>query len=117
MALIPNYWEFKTPIKAHKDVLVWRPYAGPTQTRTFGAGAVQHEYELGNSDDEEDQFFEIKTFWIDRYPGVSFELYDPISDETRSFEFDSDLSFHYNENGGVAWKVLIKEVYPYAIIP
>lgn len=117
MALIPNYWQLKTPIKAHKDVLIWRPYAGPTQTRTFGSGAAQHEYELGNDDSEIDQFEELREFWDDHYPGVSFELNDPVTQETRAYEFDSDLSFNYNENGGVAWKVLIKEIFPYVVIP
>jgi hypothetical protein len=114
--VFPNYWAWRTPIHAKKDVLVWRPIFGPSQTRGFGDGSAIHDWELGNEDSEITRFDAIKAFWEYHHPGRQFDLVDPVREERRTYEFDSDLDYHYNDSGGVTWSVRIKEAYPYAAI-
>lgn len=113
MATIPNYWVWKTPIVAQKDVGRFKPYSGPSQTRGFGNGNPCHKWELGNDDSDHDEFAEIKTFWDDNYPGVEFDLYDPQLDESRVYEITSNFTEHYNHADSYAWSFTIEEVFPY----
>lgn len=116
MEVIPNYWEWKTPITAKKKVLAFEPYYGPRQTRTFGLGDPQHDWELGNNDSSYENFIEIKEFWNEHYPGVDFYLYDPPLDETRVYQIDSDMAESYNHADSFAWSFRIKESFPYTVI-
>jgi hypothetical protein len=116
MDVIPNTWEMKTPIEAKKSVLIFRPYFGPTQTRSFGAGDPSHDWELGSSDSARDDYIEIKHFWDDHFPGIQFYLYDVELDETRVYEIISDFSGHYNTPDSYAWSFRISECYPFTVI-
>lgn len=116
MDVIPNFWVWKTPITAKKDVLVFTPIFGPSQTRSFGDGNPHHDWELGNDDSDHDDFLEIKEFWDNHYPGVQFYMYDPQLNETRTYEIDSDFSEHYNHADSYSWSFRIKECYPFAVI-
>ena len=114
-ALFPAYWQYRIPIKATKPVLAFKPTYGPTQTRTYGPGALQLDWELGNDDNSWAEFMEVRDFWAYHYPGKVFDLIDPLIPERRSYEFDSDLSYQYNPSGdSFAWSVRIREAYPYA---
>lgn len=113
---IPNYWTYQNPIEATKDTLRFTPYFGPEQTRGFGDGGAHHNWEIGDDDSDHDNFVTIKSFWETNFPGVHFYLYDPQLDETRTYEIDSTLTFHYNHQDSYSWKMKIKEVYPYTKI-
>jgi len=115
-AIIPNYFGWKTPIHAKKDVLIFKPIYGPTQTRGFGDSSAIHDWELGNDDSEVDNFDELKAFWDWHHPGRQFDLDDPITLERRVYETDSDLDYHYLDSGGVTWAMRIKEAYPYTVV-
>lgn len=114
-AIIPNYWTWKTPIHAKKDVLIFRPIYGPSQTRGFGDSSPIHDWELGNEDSEIDRFQEIRDLWDWHHPGRQFDLIDPVLEERRTYETDSDIDYHYNDSGGVTWHLRIKEAYPYVV--
>lgn len=115
-AVIPNFWTWRNPIHAKKDVLIFKPVYGPTQTRGFGDSSPIHDWELGNEDSEIDNFLELKAFWDWHHPGRPFDLVDPVLEERRTYESDSDLNYHYNDSGGVSWSMRIKEAYPYAVV-
>lgn len=115
-AVIPNYWEYRNPVEAVKKKLEFEPVWGPTQHRTFGSPNSQHKWELGADDSSYEEFFEIKPFWDWHDPGKNFLLWDPISNETRRYETDSNFGFIYKEGDSFSWKFRIKEVWPYAII-
>lgn len=118
MDTIPNYWAYKAPIEAEKDVLIFRPIYGPSQTRGFGDGSPIHKWEIGNDDSDQTNFLAIKAFWVAKYPGVAFILNDVVIGEKRAYEFDSNLAYQYNPGGeSYSWSVRIKEVYPYVVIP
>jgi hypothetical protein len=111
--VIPNFWTWKTPITAAKSVLVFRPYYGPVQTRTFGIGELQHAWELSNDDSSYADFNTIKTFWNTNYPGIDFYLYDPQLNETRLYQIDSDFAESYNHQDSFSWGFRIRETFPY----
>lgn len=113
---IPNTWDYKRPITAHKDVLVFQPYFGPRQTRTFGDGSEQHSWEIGNDDTDRTDFIAMKTFWNTHFPGVPVYLYDPQLDEHRTYEIDSDMNISYAAGESYAWSYKIREVYPYTAV-
>lgn len=114
-AIIPNYWTWKTPIHAKKEGLIWRPIYGPTQSRGFGNSSAIRDWELGNDDSEIDKFKELYAFWNYHHFGRQFDLSDPVLEERRTYEIDSDLDYHYNDSGGVTWSLRIKEAYPYVV--
>lgn len=116
MDVIPNFWEWKTPITARKNVLKFKPYAGPSQTRTFGTSQPFHDWELGNGDSSFENFQTIKAFWNTHHPTPSFYLYDPVLDETRTYEIDSDFAETYNHQDSYSWSFRISELYPYTRI-
>lgn len=116
MDTIPNFWVWKTPITASKAVLMFTPYWGPTQSRSFGDGSPSHNWELGNDDCSHEDFNTIKTFWATHYPGIQFYLYDPQLNESRIYEIDSDFGEHYNDGDSYSWSFRIKEAYPYTRI-
>jgi hypothetical protein len=113
---IPNFWTYKDPINAKKAALIFTPIWGPTQTRSFGDGSAQHDWELSNDDSSHEDFLTIKAFWVAKYPGVQFYLYDVQLNETRVYEIDSDFSEHYNHQDSYAWSFRIKECHPFAVI-
>lgn len=114
-AIIPNYWTWKNPIHAKKDGLIWRPIYGPSQSRGFGDSSAIHDWELGNDDSEIDRAVEMLAFWDYHHPGRQFDLDDPVLEERRTYEIDSDIDYHYNDSGGVTWSFRIKEAFPYAV--
>lgn len=116
MDRISNFWEWKNPVTAKKTVLVFQPISGPSQSRSFGDNVPIHEWELGAADSSHEEFTEVKAFWDSHYPGDTFELFDPQSEEIRIFEFDSDFSLHYNDADSYSWSVRIREVFPYEVI-
>lgn len=116
-AVIPNYWEYQNPVEAVKNKLEFTPIAGPTQHRTFGGPAPQHRWELGAEDSDQSQYLEMKTFWDWHDPGKNFLMWDPVVNETRRYETDSNFSFIYKVGDSYSWKFRIKEVWPHAIIP
>jgi hypothetical protein len=113
---IPNTWDYKKQITAAKKVLVFEPYSGPRQTRTFGDGTPIHSWEIGNEDSDRADFIAIKQFWDDHYPGIPFYLYDPQVDEYRTFEIDSDFAQTYAQGESYSWGFRIKEVFPYLAV-
>jgi hypothetical protein len=114
-AIIPNYWTWRNPIHAKKEGLIWRPIYGPTQTRGFGDSSAIHDWELGNDDSEIEKFEEMYAFWNYHHFGRQFDLNDPVLEERRTYEIDSDIDYHYNDSGGVTWSLRIKEAYPYVV--
>lgn len=116
MEILPNYWTYKSPIEAKKDVLKFRPYSGPNQTRSLSGEDEYHEWEIGNDDSDHDNFLALKAFWRVHYPGVQFYLHDVQLDETRVYEIDSNLSEHYNHQDSYSWKMRISEAFPYTVI-
>jgi hypothetical protein len=116
MEVLPNYWEYKSPAEARKDVSVFTPYWGPDQTRGYGDGSPRHHWELGNADSAREDAIEMKAFWGEHFPGIQFYMYDPEVDETRVYTFDSNYGFHYNPGDSHAWSVRIKEAWPYTRI-
>lgn len=117
MDTIPNYWEWKNPVEAKKDVRVFRPYYGPSQTRGFGNSSAIHEWELGADDSDFDDFTEMKEFWNSHYPGIPVILFDPVLIEARVYEINSDFSALYNPGGNsFSWKFRIREAYPYETV-
>lgn len=114
---IPNTWDYKRPITAHKSVLVFNPYFGPRQTRTFGNGNPEHAWEIGNDDTDRTDFIAQKTFWNSHFPGIPVYLYDPQIDEYRTYEIDSDFNYSYSPGDSYSWSYKIKEVYPYTANP
>lgn len=116
-AVLPNYWARRTPITAKKDVQIFRPKYGPTQSRGTGLNEDIHEWELSNEDSTEERFKELRIFWRYHHPGKQFDLVDPFLQERRTYIFDSDLAWNYNDRGGVTWSTRIKEEYPYAVTP
>jgi len=114
-AIIPNYWAWKTPIHAKKEGLIFRPIYGPTQTRGFGDSSAIHDWELGNDDSEIEKFQEMYAFWNYHHFGRKFDLNDPVLEERRTYETDSDIDYHYNDSGGVTWSLRIKEAFPYVV--
>lgn len=115
METIPNFWAYKTPIEAKKEVLLFKPYSGPTQTRSFGSGAPQHHWKLGDPDINHEDFLEIKEFWDTHFPGVQFYLWDPQLDESRVYEIVSNFANHYNTEDSYSWSFRISECYPYTV--
>lgn len=115
-ALLPVLWSMGNPITAHKEILYWRPTEGPSQSRTFGSGKHIRDWELSNDDNSYLEFLEIKDFHLFHFPGMVFDLYDPILEERRTYEIDSDMNYHYNTADSYAWSFRIKEAYPYALV-
>ncbi len=116
-AILPNYWEFQNPLEAIKKKLEFEPIAGPTQHRTFGGSAPQHRWELRSDDSSLEERNEMKAFWDWHDPGKQFLMWDPVINETRRYETDSNWSELYKVGDGFSWKFRIKEIWPYAIIP
>lgn len=117
-AVIPNYWEYQNPLEAVKKKLEFEPIAGPTQHRIFGGNSnPQHRWELGANDSSFDERNEMKAFWDWHDPGKLFLMWDPVINETRRYETDSNWSELYKPGDSFSWKFRIKEVWPYAIIP
>lgn len=115
--IIPNYWARKTPITAKKEVQIFRPKYGPSQSRGVGLGELIHEWELGNEDSIEERFIELKAFYDYHHPGIQFDMVDPFLQERRTYVVDSDIAYNYNDRGGVSWSFRIKEEYPYVVTP
>jgi hypothetical protein len=116
-AVIPNYWSFKNPVRARKEVQVFRPKYGPTQTRGFGLGELIHDWELSNPNNEVERFKELKAFYGYHHPGKLFDLIDPVLGERRVYLFDSELEYDYTPEGMISWRVRIAEQYPYVATP
>lgn len=115
-AVIPNYWIWKTAIHAKKPILIFRPIFGPSQSRGFGDNSAVHDWELVNDDCSYEHFIEMRSFWDYHYPGKQFDLIDPVLNERRTYEADSDLDFSYNHADSFTWGARIKEAYPYALV-
>lgn len=115
-AIIPNYWTWKTPIVAKKEVLTFKPIYGPTQTRGFGDSPAMHDWELGNDDSSFENFQEIKAFWNWHHPGLQFDMIDPVQVERRRYEVDSDYGFQYNHADSYQWSFRIREAWPFHVI-
>lgn len=116
--ILPNYWTFKDPVHAKKEVQIWRPISGPSQSRSFGDPTKAiHDWELSDDDSSYENFLEMKAFWLYHYPGRQFDMVDPVLLERRTYEFDSDFDSMYNHQDSYTWSVRIKEAYPYAVIP
>jgi hypothetical protein len=115
-AIIPNFWKWQNPVHATKDVLIFKPIFGPTQTRGFGDGSPILGWELSNDDSSYDNFIELKAFWDYHHPGRQFDMIDPNIPERRTYETDSDLDYSYNHADSVTWAMRIKESYPYALV-
>jgi len=115
-AILPNYWDYKNPVHAKKNVLIWRPIHGPSQSRGFGDNKPIHDWELGNDDSSYENYLEMKAFWDYHYPGKLFDMIDPVLLERRVYEIDSDFDSLYNHQDSYAWSMRIKEAYPYAVI-
>lgn len=115
-AIIPNFWKWQTPIHAKKDVLIFKPIFGPTQTRGFGDGAPILDWELSNDDSSYADFIELKAFWDYHHPGKQFDMVDPNIPERRTYETDSDFDYSYNHADSVTWACRIKEAYPFVAV-
>lgn len=115
--VLPQLWTWKAPITIDKDVLVFKPYYGPSQTRSFGPGDSFHSWEIGDDDADELSYNTMLQFWENHYPGVEFFMYDPQLDETRTYEIDSGFGAMYNHSVSYSWKFRIKESYPYTVTP
>jgi hypothetical protein len=115
-AIIPNFWRWQNPIHAQKDVLIFKPIFGPTQSRGFGNSSPIHAWELSNDDSSYDNFIELQAFWNYHHPGRQFDLIDPNMPERRTYETDSDMDYSYNHADSVTWAMRIKESYPYTAV-
>lgn len=116
--LVPQIWGWKVPKHAKKNVRIFTPEYGPTQTRGFGDNPDMHEWELGAESTSYESFILMKAFWDFHHPGRQFDLVDPILNERRRYETDSDFDFHNPDNHGNkwSWACRIKEAYPFALI-
>lgn len=115
-SVIPNYWEYRNSLEVVKEKLEFKPKTGPTQHRTFGNNLPQHRWELGADDSSYDEYLEMKAFWDWHDPGKPFLMWDPVVNETRRYETDSNWSGLYKEGDSFSWKFRIKEVWPYALV-
>jgi hypothetical protein len=114
-AYVPNYWEFANQLDVIKKLLEFEPLDGPTQHRIF-TSASQHKWELGADDSSQTEYLEMRAFWEYHHPGKQFLLWDPVINEIRRYETDSDWSGVYKPGDSYSWKFKIKEVWNYAIV-
>lgn len=113
MAVLPNYWSWKNPVIMKKDVLIFKPISGPKQTRTLSPSA--HNWELGNEDTSYERFLEMEAFWDAHHPGKKFAMIDPVKNERRTYQTDSDYNGHYNSADSFSWSGRIEEAWPYVV--
>jgi hypothetical protein len=115
-ALLPPYWAWRQPVAAEKAALIFRPIYGPSQSRSFGDNSHIRNWELSNDDSSFENWQEIVAFHLWHFPGILFDMVDPVIPERRRYEIDSNLNFHYNHADSYAWSFRIKEAYPFALI-
>lgn len=114
MAIVPNTWEFKSPGQETKDVLIFKPQAGPTQTRSLSDW--YSTWDIGAEDASYDEFQEMRAFIKAHYPGKIVALDDPVVRERRFFKFTAPFNKAYNPGDGFAWNSKIEEQWPYTVV-
>lgn len=112
--LLPNYWAWKTPVTAERDMLIFRPQAGPSQSRTLSGRYMV--YQLGNDQLPEDEFYLLLNFHTFHHNGLKqFWLDDPTLQRKVLFESDSKLQFSPITAGFFSFNWQIREAWPYTV--
>jgi hypothetical protein len=110
-AVLPTFWEWKTPIEAKKKTLTFEAVDGPDQTRTLSG--TREFYKLGADDSSYAEGVEMKAFQEAHHPVKKFWLLDPVQRRKAKFNTDSTFSFAYNDQDSWQWNFSVKQAWPY----